>query len=139
MLLQSHEGKIRLFPATPGDWPAAFTLHAEGSFIVSALRQEDGAVSSVGIRSLAGNECRLVSPWPGQKPAIWEVSGSSKRVRYKETGDGVIVFKTMKGGKYLLGQAGFKGVLEDRPLFEGERNTEPKHFHEATLGKERNF
>ena len=139
MLLQSHEGKIRLFPATPNGWPVAFTLHAEGSFTVSATRQEDGVIPALGIHSLAGNVCRLQNPWPGQQPAIWEVSGSRKPVRYKETGEGVIVFKTSKDVRYLLGPPGFDGTLEEKPLFKGERNLEPKHFQEAILGKERNF
>ncbi len=139
MLLQSHEGKIRIFPATPGGWPVAFTLHTEGSFIVSAMRQEDGVIPALGIHSLAGNECRLQNPWPGQKPAIWEVSGSGKSVRYKETGESVIVFKTGKDARYLLGPPGFDGTIEEKPLFESERNLEPKHFQEAILGKEKNF
>jgi hypothetical protein len=139
MLVQSHEGKIRLFPAVPGDWPVSFTLHTEGSFIVSATRKEDGVIPAVGIMSKAGNECRLVNPWPGQKPVVWEVSGKRKRIRYKETGRGVMVFKTVKNGKYLVGPEGFNGMLEDRLLFEGERNMQPKHFHQAILGKERDF
>ena len=38
-----------------------------------------------------------------------------------------------------MGPPGFKGILVDKPRFEGERNQEPKHFHETILGKERNF
>ena len=60
-------------------------------------------------------------------------------MRYKETGEGVIVFKTSKDVRYLLGPYGFDGTLEEKPLFKGERNMEPKHFQEAILGKERNF
>jgi hypothetical protein len=139
MLLQSHEKKIRLFPATPDDWPVAFTLHAEGLFIVSANRTAEAAVTGVGISSLAGNVCRLVNPWPDQKPGIWEVSGSRKRVKYKEDANGVLVFKTKKAGRYLISPPGFKGVIDKKPRYWGERNQEPKHFYEAILGKERNF
>ena len=139
MLLQSHEGKIRVFPATPQVWPAAFTLHAEGSFIVSSIRQEDGRIPAVGIKSLAGNECKLVNPWPGRKPAVWEISGTRKPIPTKETDDGVVVFNTMKNGLYLVGDADFEGTLREKPLFSGERNMEPKHFREAILGKERDF
>jgi len=32
-----------------------------------------------------------------------------------------------------------EGILKEKPQIEGERNFEPKHFHEAILGKERNF
>jgi hypothetical protein len=139
MLLQSHEGKIRIFPAIPEHWPVAFTLHAEGLFIVSAIRDKNGEIPSLGIHSRAGNECRLENPWPGQKPVIWDNSGNKKLIKYKEINDGVIVFKTMKDGRYMLGPPGFNGTKEDKPRFEGERNEEPKHFHEAILGKVRDF
>jgi len=41
MLLQSHNRKIRIFPAMPDTWPdAAFeNLRAEGAFLVSARRK----------------------------------------------------------------------------------------------------
>ena len=38
-----------------------------------------------------------------------------------------------------IGIKDIEGILKEKPLFEGERNFEPKHFHEAILGKERNF
>ena len=45
----------------------------------------------------------------GTKACIWEVSGTRKRVRYNETDDGVIVFKTIKDGSYMVGIKVLKG------------------------------
>ena len=62
-LLQSVENKIRLFPCWPADKDAKFSrLRAQGGFIVSA-EFVDGNVASVTIKSAAGNQLRLLSPW----------------------------------------------------------------------------
>ncbi len=60
MLLDSHNGILRVFPAVPGAWKnAAFhNLRAEGAFLVSAKRM-DGKTKFVRIKSLAGEKCFL--------------------------------------------------------------------------------
>ena len=67
MLLQSHTGVIRVFPAIPPGWAdAAFTtLRAEGAFLVSALRR-GGKVAELEIRAERGGRCRLESPFTGR-------------------------------------------------------------------------
>jgi hypothetical protein len=63
MLMQSHEGIIRLFPCWPPDRDARFVrLRARGAFLVSAERRH-GEVCSVEIQSLAGGRCRLATPF----------------------------------------------------------------------------
>jgi hypothetical protein len=66
MLMQSHEGVIRLFPVWPRELDARFgDLRAVGAFLVSAdLR--GGAVGGVRIRSEKGRDCTLLNPWPGR-------------------------------------------------------------------------
>jgi alpha-L-fucosidase 2 len=66
MLLQSHRGRIEVFPAIPAAWrEASFTtLRAEGAFLVSAERRE-GTVREVRIVAEKGGECRVLSPWTG--------------------------------------------------------------------------
>ena len=68
-----------------------------------------------------------------------EISGSRKVIPTQETDNGVVVFKTVKNGHYLVGDADFEGTLVEIPHFTGEKNLEPKHFREAILGKERDF
>lgn len=60
MLLQSHMGIIRVFPAVPDSWQdVSFRdLRAQGTFLVSAEKR-DGRVVSVEIRSEKGGELQL--------------------------------------------------------------------------------
>ena len=67
MLLQSHEGVIRLFPVWPQDLNARFGgLRAVGALLVSA-ELKDGVVSGVTIHSEKGRDCTVQNPWPGQE------------------------------------------------------------------------
>lgn len=66
MLMQSHEGVIRLFPCWPKDQDARFgTLRAVGAFLVSA-ELKAGTISGVTIASESGRDCVIVNPWPGK-------------------------------------------------------------------------
>lgn len=68
MLLQSHRGTMRIFPAIPASWKdLSFTsLRAQGAFLVSAERVA-GVVTRVEIVAEAGGQCRLVSPFDGKE------------------------------------------------------------------------
>lgn len=67
MLLQSHRGVIRVFPAVPDSWrDASFTtLRAEGACLVSALRR-GGRAERIEIRSERGGVCAVESPFTGR-------------------------------------------------------------------------
>ncbi len=67
MLLQSHSGVIRVFPAIPSDWKdVSFDkLRAIGAFVVSASL-ENGDVSLVKVVSEKGGLLRLVNPFKGK-------------------------------------------------------------------------
>jgi hypothetical protein len=66
MLMQSHEGVIRLFPCWPKDRAARFgTLRAEGAFLVSATLN-GGVVGGIEITSEKGLDCCIANPWPGR-------------------------------------------------------------------------
>jgi len=70
MLLQSHEGVIRLFPCWPRKMDARFgTLRAAGAFLVSA-ELKSGVISGVRIISEKGRGCSVVNPWPGRTVQI---------------------------------------------------------------------
>jgi len=60
MLIASHGGLIRVFPAVPAAWSNAVfrDLSAEGGFLVSAERKA-GKTRWVRVRSLAGEPCRV--------------------------------------------------------------------------------
>ncbi|MDX2082018.1 MAG: hypothetical protein SFU53_14630 [Terrimicrobiaceae bacterium] len=63
MLLQSHEGFLRLFPVWPAERDASFRrLRAKGAFLVSA-RLRAGVVDFVEVESERGGTLRILSPW----------------------------------------------------------------------------
>ncbi len=68
MLIQSHTGTVRLFPAIPAYWKdLSFTkLRTEGAFLVSA-EMKNGKVNEVGITAEKGGEIKILNPFPGRE------------------------------------------------------------------------
>jgi hypothetical protein len=71
MLLQSFQGKVRVFP----DWSATADarfgdLRAYGGFLVSS-QQSGGMIQYVRVASEQGGSLVLVNPWPGQTPRLY--------------------------------------------------------------------
>ena len=68
MLLQSHTGVIRVFPAIPDEWKnVSFKdLRAVGAFLVSAKR-ENGHVTEMKIYSEKGGTLRVINPETGEE------------------------------------------------------------------------
>lgn len=66
MLLQSHTGTIRVFPAIPESWTDVEfkTCRAEGAFLVSA-KKVNGRVEEVSIFPETDNSCVLDNPFQG--------------------------------------------------------------------------
>ena len=135
MLLQSNEGKIRVFPAIPSSWKGksdvAFTLRARGAFIVSSSMDNEGNTMQIGIKSLQGNTCRLQNPWPGKKVAVY---ANNKLVKIREGAGDVIRFATRTDTEYTI-------RLTDAPdragkvIYKGSPNQAPKKLGKRTLGK----
>ncbi len=70
MLLQSHEGIIRVFPVWPAGKDARFgRLRACGAFLVSS-ELRGGEVDRVVIESEKGRPCTVQNPWPGRAAAV---------------------------------------------------------------------
>lgn len=63
MLLQSHEGVIRVLPSIPAEWKSgAFKgLCARGGFVIDA-EWENGAVTSLSVLAKNGGECSVTFP-----------------------------------------------------------------------------
>ena len=134
MLLQSHEGCLRVFPATPAAWPAAFTLLARGGFLVSAHRPAGAATAFVHVNSRLGNRCRIAHPWQSGELVLRDAATQSA-VPFTTEAD-VISFDTAPGKSYLLTRTAAPAAM---PTFTGKPNAAPKQFHEATLGKLKDF
>lgn len=92
MLLQSHTGIIRVFPAIPQDWKeASFNkLRAHGAFLVSAERKA-GEVAQVDILCEQGGLVRIANPF-GRKS--FTTTGNTNEVKEK---NGIIEIQTEAG------------------------------------------
>ncbi len=87
----AREPVIRVFPAWPREWDAAFSLLARGAFVVGSSMKA-GRIEYVRIESRAGGECRLRNPWPGGTVSL-ERDGNKAR---DLSGD-LLKFPTTKG------------------------------------------
>jgi len=138
MLLQSNEGKIRVFPAVPQKWPAAFRLRARGAFMVSSEKLEDGTITGILVESEKGATCQLFNPWPGKKIVIWNTTGKIRKPTNYKYEDELVVFSTLPAQSYFIVLAeGEPRAIQS--VYRSQPNNEIKRFHEAVLGKERNF
>ncbi|SDI97684.1 glycosyl hydrolase family 95 catalytic domain-containing protein [Nonomuraea jiangxiensis] len=77
-LMQSYNGKIRVFPAVPGDssFVGKLTLLARDGFLVSSER-EAGEVKYVGLRSQYGKQATVVNPWGTQQIRVRRASDNA--------------------------------------------------------------
>ena len=125
MLLQSHGGRIRVFPSMPDRWHDAYftDLRAEGAFLVTS-KYADDTVSFVRIQSEVGGACELLNPFQGS--AQLECIDREGAVVAQVAGD-VLAFETDPGERYLLYPEGRRPADSDTgPLTflrtEDERN-----------------
>ncbi len=100
MLLQSHNGVVRVFPALPANFSdVSFArLRTEGAFVVSAQKR-GGRVQFVAIESLAGEALRVMLPFvaPAQH-------GGSRTVSLKANGDGSFTIDLKRGETVVIGE-----------------------------------
>jgi hypothetical protein len=99
VLLQSHNGLIRVLPAVAGTWSGVFRLRAEGGFLVAADFAR-GEARLVEVESLLGRKCGIENPWD---EACVVHSADRIVVRSK---DRVVEFETVPGRVYVLTPAG---------------------------------
>jgi alpha-L-fucosidase 2 len=97
MLMQSHEGFIRLLPALPDDWKSGEFrgVCARGGFELD-FRWAEGKVTEMKVLSKAGEVCRIRVGRPVT------VASRGKAVDAKELADGVVEFPTTKGESYVV-------------------------------------
>jgi alpha-L-fucosidase 2 len=111
MLMQSHQGRIRLLPALPEVWPEGRIsgLRARGGFEV-AVEWKDGKLRSAVITSHSGGPCRILSAEPLMPEDPASVTGIEKSVvEYdfaKKSGEKLVdrslEFMTLAGESYVL-------------------------------------
>jgi hypothetical protein len=122
----------------PDKWSGAFTLLARGSFLVSSERKKDGTITGVFIKSIKGNACTLINPWPAAEVVVAESDEEGREFFLMTSKENLIKFNTLPNHSYLIlpkdsNNKVFKTIFTSTP------NRSPKYFHEAVIGKERNF
>jgi len=98
MLLQSHGGIIRIFPAVPSDWKniSFENLRTEGAFLVSA-KKDNGNLDSFTISAPEGGIARIKLPFPTF------FIGSSVKMELQESNNlKELVLKFEKGGNAVI-------------------------------------
>jgi alpha-L-fucosidase 2 len=100
MLLQSHNGLIRIFPAIPDSWEEVEfeNFLAEGEFIISAVRKE-GTLRSVSITSEAGGRIKILNPFKGKKYNIEGIEFPEKLMN-----EDILELETVKGMHFVFYQ-----------------------------------
>ena len=81
MMLQSHEGVLRIFPVWPSEKHpnASFGgFRACGAFEVSASLK-NGIVDTVAVISHKGHPCRIWNPWPDREAEVLRPDGRIER------------------------------------------------------------
>ncbi len=92
MLLQSFQGKLRVFANWPSDKDARFgDLRAYGAFLLSSDRR-GGSVKYVRVVSEVGGQAVLVNPWPTGAVRLFKNGADAGTVNGAE-----LSFDTAKG------------------------------------------
>lgn len=98
MLLQSHNGIIKIFPAVPSDWKdVSFeNLRAEGAFLISA-RKEKGITDVFSIIATQGGTARIKLPF-----LTFSIESSEKMEILKPSDNEKMILRFQKGGKVVI-------------------------------------
>jgi hypothetical protein len=99
VLLQSHNGLVRVLPAVSQQWSGVFRLRAEGGFLVAADFAQ-GIPRLVEIKSLLGKRCSIQNPWQD----VCVVQSDDQTVVRSD--DRMLEFDTQVGRVYHLTPAG---------------------------------
>jgi alpha-L-fucosidase 2 len=94
MLIQSHTGTVRLFPAIPEEWKEVSfnNLRTEGAFLFSS-QMEHGDITEVNILSEKGGELKISNPFK---------NNDFKCSSPYESADNILVIKTEPGQKIRI-------------------------------------
>lgn len=99
-LLQSYDGKIRVFPALPQNtgFVGRFTLLAKGGFLVSSECAR-GDIKYVALKSLYGNPAVILNPW-GSEPV--RVRRAVDSIALLTTAEREFTIETRVQGVYII-------------------------------------
>ncbi len=98
MLIQSHNGIIKIFPAVPDGWKniSFENLRTEGAFLVSA-KKENGSLDAFTICANEAGIARIQLPF-----RTFLISSSEKMERLESTNNKELILKFEKGGNAVI-------------------------------------
>ena len=101
MLLQSHDGGIKICPCVPDEWEKGEFkgLKARDGFEVSAKWDKTEVLAEM--KSILGNRCVLIVE-PGRKLTIKKKGADTSNISPAKIGDDLMAFDTEKGAIYEL-------------------------------------
>jgi hypothetical protein len=124
MLLQSYDGKIRVFPAIPADWSGSFAnLRAVGAFLVSSAIKAQ-VVQWILIYSEGGGNCHVINPWAGQSVEVRKVTDEGNVLTLSAP---ILTFESEAGCTYRITPVGSRWS-EDVERISGKFRTEPRVY-----------
>jgi hypothetical protein len=103
MLIQSDDGRIKIFPAIPKSWKEiSFSkLGAEGAFLVDATLQK-GKLAEVKLKSLKGNDCMFEVEAGNDYILTSSLSGVVNPILKTSNNKTFISFQTKAGESFQL-------------------------------------
>jgi alpha-L-fucosidase 2 len=133
MLLQSHDGLIRVFPAVQDDYTAMFTLLAQGNFLVTS-EMIGGEIMYIAVKSLSGGKCKVQSPWQ----CDFNVKNGTEGIQFQIEGDAA-VFETECGGTYVMERVEYPLAMYYTCAIAAKKEPGVKKLGTAVLGIERQY
>jgi hypothetical protein len=133
MLLQSHDGIIRVFPAVEENFTGLFTLYAAAGFKVSSEMSE-GDIRYVHIKSEFSRVCKIEMPWPDIPVSVTRGSHNSERVDFTLNGN-ILAFNAIQGGEYLVTRCEYPLDCYYHEDVAYTENTLPKEWRANTIGR----
>ncbi len=131
MLVQSHGGRIRLFPTIPDRWHDAYfaDLRTEGAFLVTAKLTE-GNVRFVRIASEVGKPCQIRNPFGDAGAVLRKLDAASRPTGDAVTLEGKLLkFDTDRGATYLLHAKGHEPKANDLAPVRFRRTQQERNFY----------
>ena len=103
MLLQSHEGFLRLLPALPDAWPDGEIngLRARGGFEIG-IKWQQGSMRQASIKSLLGGAVEVQLPDGLDKNRVKVTTTDGSAVPFHLTSSGQVEFETKKDNTYFI-------------------------------------
>lgn len=130
MLLQSHDGILRVFPAVKRGMSAVFELYAVGGVkVISEMYK--GEILYIALEGIGETVCKVENPW-NDRARIME---DDKEITYEEAGR-ILRFPVQAGKKYLIERCerSVRGFYINE--ITGKENLFPKFFRGNSIGKE---